>query len=229
MSQRGIELELPDLPEVPIRLGTPPPGQARPRTPLLQRLREGIGGALPLLLMGLLALGTWWLVKHSPRPLAPREAAAPRAEPDYTMQEFLVRRFDAQGGQKVRVQGRELRHYDTPERVEIEQARVLVQAPDGREALLTARRAVTDPRGERVQLLGEAVVTSRAADGQPLRIMGESLEFDSPRRRMSSREPVQVESGASTLRAAGMEYDHARRHLALTGPIRAVYVPEATR
>jgi lipopolysaccharide export system protein LptC len=140
-----------------------------------------------------------------------------------------VRRFDAQGGQKVRVQGRELRHYDTPERVEIEQARVLVQAPDGREALLTARRAVTDPRGERVQLLGEAVVTSRAADGQPLRIMGESLEFDSPRRRMSSREPVQVESGASTLRAAGMEYDHARRHLALTGPIRAVYVPEATR
>jgi lipopolysaccharide export system protein LptC len=195
----------------------------------MQRLREGLGGALPLLLMGLLALGTWWLVKNSPRPLAPREAAAPRAEPDYAMQEFLVRRFDAQGEQKVRVQGREMRHYESPERVEIDQARVLVRAPDGREALLTARRAVSDPRGERVQLLGEAVVTSRAADGQPLRIASESLELDGPRQRLSSRQAVQVESGASTMRAAGMDYDHLRRHLALAGPIRAVYMPEAAR
>ena len=229
MSQRGIELELPDLPEVPIRLGAPAPGPARPRAPLLQRLRETLGGALPLLLMGLLALGTWWLVKNSPRPLAPREAAAPRAEPDYTMQDFLVRRFDAQGEQKVRVQGREMRHYEAPERVEIDQARVLVRAPDGREAQLTARRAVSDPRGERVQLLGEAVVTSRAPDGQPLRIASESLELDGIRQRLSSREPVQVESGASAMRAAGMDYDHLRRHLDLAGPIRAVYVPEAAR
>ena len=229
MSQRGIELELPDLPEVPIRLGAPPPGPARPRAPLLQRLRELMGGALPLLLMGLLALGTWWLVKYSPRPLAPREAAPPRAEPDYAMQQFLVRRFDAQGEQKVRVQGRELRHYDSPERVEIDEARVVLRAPDGREALMTARRAVTDPKGARVQLLGEAVVTSRGAEGQPLRIVGESLELDSPRRRLSSREPVQVESGASTLRAAGLDYDHVSQRLALTGPVRAVYVPEAMR
>lgn len=229
MSQRGIELELPDLPEVPIRLGPPPPGAVRPRVPLLQRVRDGVGAALPLLLMALLALGTWWLVKHSPRPQAPREAAAPRAEPDYTMQSFLVRRFDAQGELKARVQGRELRHYDAPERVEIDGARVVVRAPDGREAVLTARRAVSDPRGERVQLLGEAVVTARSADGQPLRIAGESLEFDSPQRRLRSREPVQVESGAGTLQAAGLDYDHVQRNLALTGPIRGVYNPQGGR
>lgn len=230
MSQRGIELELPDLPEVPIRLGTPPPGPARPPVPPLQRARELAGGALPLLLMGLLALGTWWLVKNSPRPLVPREAAAPRAEPDYTMQEFLVRRFDAQGEQKVRVQGRELRHYAAaPERVEIDDARVLVRAPDGREAVLTARRAVSDPQAERVQLLGQAVVTSRAPDGQSLRIIGESLELDSRAQRLSSHEPAQVESGVGTLRAAGLEYDHLRRSLALSGPVRAVYLPEQVR
>ena len=127
------------------------------------------------------------------------------------------------------MQGRELRHYDSPERVEIDDARVVVRAPDGREAVLTARRAVSDPRGERVQLLGQAVVTARSADGQPLRIMGESLELEGASRRLRSREPVQVESGASTLQAAGLDYDHARRHLELAGPIRGVFVPEGGR
>jgi lipopolysaccharide export system protein LptC len=227
VSTRGIELELPDLPEVPIRLGAPPPGPPRARVPLAQRLREVWWSALPLVLMGMLALGTWWLVKNSPRPLPARVDAPPRAEPDYAMQGFAVRRFEAQGAQKARIEGREMRHYESPERVEIDDARVLLRAPDGREAWLTARRAVTDAKGEQVQLLGEATVTTRTADGQPLRIRGESLVFDNPARALRSTEPVRVESGASTLQAAGMVYEHDRRHLALSGPVRAVYVAQA--
>ena len=227
MSTRGIELELPDLPEVPIRLGAPPPGPLRARVPLAQRLREAWWSALPLVLMAMLALGTWWLVKNSPRPLPARAEVPARTEPDYTMQGFAVHRFDAQGVQKARIEGRAMRHYESPERVEVDDARVLLRSPDGREAWLTARHAVTDPKGEQVQLRGEASVTTRTADGQPLRIRGESLVFDNTARKLRSTEPVRVESGASTLQAAGMLYEHDRRHLALSGPVRAVYVPQA--
>ena len=50
---------------------------------------------LPLLLMALLALGTWWLVKNTPLFEGDRAAAPPRHEPDYTMTQFMVQRFGA--------------------------------------------------------------------------------------------------------------------------------------
>ena len=40
----------------------------------LRRGWEGASVYLPVLLMGLLALGTWWLVRNAPHPL---QAAAP--------------------------------------------------------------------------------------------------------------------------------------------------------
>src|SRR5512139_835434 len=68
------ELHLPDLPEVEVSLRAPPRAQPRARG-LRVRTRELIGIYLPLLLMALLALGTWWLVKHTPRPVAGGDSA----------------------------------------------------------------------------------------------------------------------------------------------------------
>ena len=71
-------------------LDPPPPRAepARPRQPWLWRLGQGLSAYLPLLLMVLLALGTWWLVQNTPRPDLPGEVVAHRHEPDYTMQGF---------------------------------------------------------------------------------------------------------------------------------------------
>lgn len=227
MTQRGIELELPDLPEVPIRLGAPlgQGGPGRPRVPLAQRLREAFGTWLPLIMMAMLALGTWWLVKNSPGPLPVRDKPALRTEPDYAMEGFLVRRFDAQGEQKVRVEGRLMRHYADPtERVEIDDARVTARAPDGRTAVLTAQRATSDPKGEEVRLLGQARIASVTAQGEPLLVTGEAITLHGPTQRAESRAPVQIEVGASRLSAAAMDYDHLAHRLQLQGPLRGSFV-----
>ena len=52
-----------------------------PTVPWSRRIMEMVSAYLPVLLMGLLALGTWWLVKNTPLPdaTARRGAAAPRA------------------------------------------------------------------------------------------------------------------------------------------------------
>jgi hypothetical protein len=41
--------------------------------------------------------------------------------------------------------------------------------------------------------------------------------------------PVQVQMGATDLRAAGLDYDHAARRLALKGPLRAVMAPSVVK
>ena len=78
----SIELHLPDLPDVPISLGPVPQASQPLRAPLPWhlRLREMLATYLPLLLMGVLALGTWWLVKNTPsaeRPARRGRAARP--------------------------------------------------------------------------------------------------------------------------------------------------------
>ena len=73
-----VEIQLPDLPEIAIGSRAYPP---RPqRQPWHLRWRDGLSSYLPLLLMGALALATWWLVKHTPGAPAPRDQVLP--EPD---------------------------------------------------------------------------------------------------------------------------------------------------
>jgi hypothetical protein len=47
---------------------------------------------LPVILMGVLALGTYWLVRTTPVFRRPQQA--PRHEPDYFMRDFAVKTFD---------------------------------------------------------------------------------------------------------------------------------------
>lgn len=232
MPPAGIELNLPDLPEVPISLGpvggAPAPGP-RPSQPLLWRLREMLVAYLPLLLMVLLALGTWWLVKNSPQPLPPREAAAPRAEPDYLMTGFAVQRFTKDGRLKVRIEGRQMRHYPDVDRIEIDEVVLRAWAPDGRETRASARRALANGDGTEVQLIGGARVRSVAPSGEPVEIDSEFLHAFVDTERVRTHLPVRVRYGTSDVRAGSMAYDNLTQKLDLGPPMRAVMTPRGAK
>jgi lipopolysaccharide export system protein LptC len=226
----SVELHIPDLPEVPISVGAPPAGALRPqRMPWPLRLRELLASWLPLLLMLLLALATWWLVENSPRPPGPVVERPVSPEPDYTMTRFALERFDAQGRLKLRIEGAQLRHYPADDRFEVDAAQIRAVAPDGRVTLAQARRAVGSGDGSELQLLGGAQVTSTDARGQPLVMRGEFLHVFLVTEQVKSHLPVQVTMGASELRAAGLEYDRPTQRLELKGPMRVVLPPRAGR
>ena len=224
-----VELHLPDLPEVPIALGYPlgparEPGLRQP-VPWLLRLRDALSAYLPLLLMTALALFTWWLVKNTPvTPDQPGEAVV-RHDPDYTMTQFALERFDATGRLKVRVQGRQMRHYPDVDRIEADDVQIRAIAPDGRVTLASARHALSNGDGSELQLFGQARVTSSDASGQPLTMEGEFLHVFLVSEKVRSPLPVQVTLGDAVLTAAGLDYDHGARRLDLKGPMRALIPP----
>ncbi len=224
---RGIELTLPDLPEVPISLG-PAAGGARSGAAALPwplRLREALASALPLLLMVLLAVGSWWLVRNAPQPLEPRPPAATRVEPDYTMTGFMVQRFGADGRLRVQIEGRQLRHLPAAGRLEIEGATIRAFAADGAETVATARQAMADDQSTEVQLMGGARVVARSSRGEDVVLEGERLLLYPQERRVFSDQAVRVRRGADEFEATGMEYRQDTGVLELLGPMRGVFAP----
>ena len=74
---------------------TPPATRARPRS--RQRLWDQVSIYLPVLLMALLAAASYWLLRATPEALEPPPERPVTHEPDYFMQRFSVKVFDASG------------------------------------------------------------------------------------------------------------------------------------
>jgi lipopolysaccharide export system protein LptC len=209
---------------------TPPPLQRQAQAlPWRVRVLDAVATYLPLLLMGLLALGSWWLVKNSPIAEAPQAAEAPRHEADYQMSNFVVQRFGADGTLQMQLEGRRMQHFPDTDTLEIDDARVRAIAPDGRVTLASSRRAVANADGSEVQLLGGAHVVRQGLGGElPTDFRGEFLHFFQASERVRSHLPVTVTRGASEFRAEALEYDNLARVIELKGKVRAVFMPPGT-
>lgn len=224
------ELHLPDLPEVEVSLAAVPSAlRRRDRRSWSRRWRDLLGTYLPLLLMALLALGTWWLVKNTPRPPPPSEAAAVRREPDYEMREFAITRFAADGRVKVRIEGQLLRHFPDTDRLEILGADIHAVSADGRTTQARAARALANGDASEWQLIGGARVVAQLPSGPPVEIESDFLHAFINTERVRTHLPVRVHRGGDELRAGGLTYDNLAQRLELAGPVRASLAPTAKR
>lgn len=198
---------------------SPVPQQAR-QAPVrrVESVFSVMSSYLPLILMALLALGTWWLVKNTPLFEPGRPAAAARHEPDYSMNQFSVQRFYPTGALRARVEGVELRHYPDTDTLEIDDVRMRGVAANGRVTVSTARRAVANSDVSQVQLIGGAHVVSEPTATDPaIEFRGEFLDAFIATERVRSHLPVVVTRGRDELRADAMEYDNLAQDLRLKG------------
>jgi lipopolysaccharide export system protein LptC len=219
------ELHLPDLPEVEVSLGAPRKPPPSSRRGMRLRLRELLGAYLPLVLMALLALGTWWLVKNTPRPVAADDASAVRSDPDYEMRDFAITRFAPDGRATVRIEGAWLRHFPDTDRIEIENARVRAHTPDGRVTQAQAARALANGDASEWQLSGGAKVVAQMRSGPPLEIDGEFLHVFVRTERVRSHLPVRLRQGDDEIHAGGIEVDNLAQRVQLSPPVRGNFSP----
>ncbi len=206
------------------------PAPTLARQPWPWRVWEVVSAYLPLLLMALLALATWWLVRATPEPEAPRPAPPIAGEPDYTMQRFLLQHFGADGRLRLQVEGEVLHHYPDTDRIEMNEVRARAVADDGSLTLARARQAVAKGDGSELQLLGGAEVTHTPADGStPIEFRGEFLHAFFETQRLRSHLPVTLVQGRDTIRAASLEADNKARTATLGGPLVAELAPPKGR
>ena len=202
---------------------------------LMRMAWERLSLYLPVILMGLLALGTYWLVRSTPLLMAPAQEAAVRHEPDYFMRKFSVRTFDDAGRLTSEVLGLNARHFPDTDTLEIDLVRIRSFDEEGRLTTATATRAVTNFNATEVQLFGDArivrePVANDAGQLQPrMEFRGEFLHAFMETERVKSHLPVELTRGNDRFTADSMDFDNRDRVMQLQGRVKGTLVPGAVK
>lgn len=202
---------------------------------LLFRLWDRVGIYMPALMMGVLALGTYWLVRNAPALSTPEAARPVSHEVNYFMRKFSVKSFDEVGKLKSELQGIEARHFSDTDILEIDQARMRSIDVQARVTTGTANRAYVNSDGSEVQLTGNAVVVREASpDGKGgqtprLEFRGEFLHVFLNEDRVKSHKPVLLIRGTDQFTGNTFDYDNLDQVADLKGRVRGVLVPGAQR
>jgi lipopolysaccharide export system protein LptC len=185
---------------------------------------------LPVILMGVLALGTYWLARTTPAfSSAPSARQPEKHEADYFLRGFSVKSFDPGGRLKSEIQGVEARHFPDTDTMEVDQPRLRSFTAKG-VVIATAKKGISNGDGSQVQLIGNAVVVREAKDEQgqplpPLEVRGEFLHVYVDPERVKSHLPVTITRGADVFNADSMDYDNLARVMDLSGRVRGVLQP----
>ena len=188
---------------------------------------------LPLMVMGTLALGTYWLVRSTPVPEVAQAERVRGHEPDYFMHGFSIKTYDATGRMRSEVQGDVARHYPDTKWIEIDSIRIRSFDAQGRLTTASALRGLTNDSGSEVQLMGKAVVVREAdktAAGKAtprMEYRGEFLHAFMDTEMVKSHQPVELTRGKDRFTADAMEFDNVDQVMRLRGRVRGTLVPDS--
>lgn len=197
---------------------------------MIYRLRfawERLSLYLPTLLMGVLALLTYWLLRSTPVFEKPAPDKPARHEPDYFAHQFSLKSFDPNGRLRSEIMGEQARHYRDDDTLEIDQVRIRSVDNKGQVTLATARRALTNSDASQVQLIGDALVVREAiADRPRMSLRSEFLHADLDTERVRTNKPVELVRGKDRFTADSMEFDNIEQLIDLSGRVRGMLMPK---
>jgi lipopolysaccharide export system protein LptC len=218
----------------PLPVGSALTQRVRSARDVLGGLWDRLSIYLPLVMMGVLAFGTYWLDRITPG-MPAAEAARPVAhEVDYFMRRATVKTFDDKGQLKTEIFGMHARHYPDTETLEIDGARMRSIGLQGRLTTATAQLALSNDAGTEVQLMGDAVVIReplQQADGSwlpRLEFRGEFLHIFADDERVKSHLPVVLTRGQDQFRGDTFAYDNRDQVAELKGRVKGMLVPRRT-
>jgi lipopolysaccharide export system protein LptC len=197
---------------------------------LLRNAFDRLALYLPALIMGLFALGSWWLVRSIPDLHTHLPAKTVSKEPDYYLYGFSLKSFDAAGRQTRELKGAQARHYPEFDVLEIETVQLHAVSPEGERLVARAEHAQVQGEGTHkdaeITLTGNAhVVRDTLQGGLKTELRGEKITAFSQSHRVISDQPVELIRGKDVFTANGMALDVKTGEYQLTGRVKGVIMP----
>lgn len=210
------------------------PAAPRARWP---RLWERLSLYLPVGLMGALALLSYGIVKRLPEPPRPTPTPLAEGQPDYQLERFTWRRYDADGRLESTLTGARLEHHPASGTVWVREAhlerwdreRNTHSVAQARELRTDDARTVYELRGD-VRLVRAASPGAEQAKATPsLTLEGQTLTWHTEQRVLESPLPVRVVRGRDVLTGNRLHYDERNGIVDLRGQVRATLVARSAR
>lgn len=174
------------------------------------------GSALfPLGILLVLTALSFWL-RHAVELPEARRDGKNRHDPDYTVHDAQLRKYDENGSLQYTLVSNNIRHYPDDDTTDIAQPTLTWLRPDRPVVTMTAERGHVSRQGEQVDLLGDVKIR-RAAEGTQEELVATTPTLTILTRKEQAFTPaaVLVTQGASWLRGTGMQLDNKNRTLVL--------------
>jgi lipopolysaccharide export system protein LptC len=178
---------------------------------------------LPLFLFAILALGSWWLVRSVPELIPPGLDPQLRQDPDFRLDQFTVKSFDASGRLTREISGQSATHFPATQSLHIEGVRILAENEVGTRLTAQAKKGISREAEQQVTLSGEATAVRQADKHSPrVELRGETLTAWLQEERLVSDQPVRITRGTDVFSAQTMNFDVRSGQYELQGQVRAV-------
>ncbi|MDP2793455.1 MAG: LPS export ABC transporter periplasmic protein LptC [Sulfurisoma sp.] len=176
------------------------------------------GSLFPLLLIGVLAALTFWLQRVAEPQSADRSGRG-RHDPDFIVDSFTVRRFNAEGALQHTLAATRMLHYPDDDTTTVIAPRVTFHATPPTQ--LTAEQARVSKDAKSVRLERD-VRLSRGTEAGRLttEVTTSRLDVMPDLETASTDAPVTITQGRSVIAGNGLIVDNKTRQTILLGPVR---------
>ena len=209
------------------------------------RLVDQLTQSLPIVLMGLLALLTYWLVKSMPAQEPSNNTDTPRNGPDYTMEHFTLRVFGQSGVLRHQIEGAGAQHFPDSAHLDIQNFKMRSVNTQGRISTASSDRAEIRNSDTELVMMGNAQIVRQAGsrmrppnaatksaatkeEWPRLTYNGEYLNVNMDTEQARSHKPVVLTRGNDRFTADQMELNQLAHTIELSGRVRTMLAPDKT-
>ncbi|PIT76955.1 LPS export ABC transporter periplasmic protein LptC [Limnohabitans sp. G3-2] len=196
----------------------------------LRRLLDALSVYMPLIVLALLASGSWWLVRSVPSLSSTLANKPVRQDPDYRLSQFSVKSFNKDGQMTREVSGESAQHFPATDALHIEKIRIFSQNEKNDRMDAQAQQGIASDDGTQITLLGRAQAIQYARDTRPqIELHGERLVALPDEDKVVSDDPVRIIRGRDVFTADSMNFNSHSGEYLLQGRVKGSVMPKTSK